>query len=119
MKPVLWIGGSRKDLGDVPREVRLAIRAALFAAQAGGKADQAKPMRGDLRDAMEIVAHDRKGTFRGIYYVGEESIYALHFFQKKSKRGTETPKRELDLVRRRLAQARRRESEGGRGNDLH
>lgn len=32
-------------------------------------------------------------------------IYVLHAFQKKSKRGIETPKREVDLIRKRYAEA--------------
>ena len=75
---------------DVPR---LEIRAAIFAAQSGGKVGYSKPMRGDLRYVMEVVAHDRDGTFRGMYYVGKELIYALHFFQKKSKQGIKTPQK--------------------------
>lgn len=113
MKPVRWIGSSKKDLEGLPREARYKVRLALFAAQNGQTVNFAKWMRGDLRDVTEIVAHDRGGTFRGTYYVGKESIYALHFFQKKSKRGTETPKKELDLVRRRLASARSHEGEHG------
>ncbi len=31
----------------------------------------------------------------------------LHAFQKKSKKGFSTPKREIDLIRRRLADAER------------
>ncbi|HEY5341034.1 MAG TPA: type II toxin-antitoxin system RelE/ParE family toxin [Candidatus Aquilonibacter sp.] len=108
MKPVCWVGSSKKDLEDLPDTPRLGIRAAIFAAQSGSKVGYAKPMRGDLRDVIEVVAHDRGGTFRGMYYVGKELIYALHFFQKKSKHGIKTPKRELDLIRRRLTWARRR-----------
>jgi phage-related protein len=32
-------------------------------------------------------------------------IYVLHCFQKKSKTGIKTPKRDLGLIRRRLAEA--------------
>ena len=32
-------------------------------------------------------------------------IYALHAFQKKSKRGIETPKQDVDLIRKRYAEA--------------
>jgi phage-related protein len=32
-------------------------------------------------------------------------IYVRHGFQKKSKRGIETPKREVDLIRKRYAEA--------------
>ena len=111
MKPVLWAGGSKKDLEGMPYSVRLEIRAAIFAAQSGSRVGYAKPLRGSLREVMEVVAHDRGGAYRGMYYVGKELIYALHFFQKKSKHGIKTPKKELDLVRCRLARARRHEQE--------
>jgi phage-related protein len=46
----------------------------------------------------------RSDAFRAVYTVRfAEVIYVLHAFQKKSTRGVETPKRELDLIRRRLA----------------
>jgi phage-related protein len=32
-------------------------------------------------------------------------VYVLHAFQKKSKRGIKTPKKEIDLVRERLKRA--------------
>lgn len=112
-EPVHWIGNSKKEREDVLNGARRAIRAALFAAQNGRTVNYAKRMRGDLREAMEIAAANRDGAFRGIYYVGKKLIYALVFFQKKSKRGIETPKRELDLIRHRLAWARRCEREAG------
>jgi phage-related protein len=34
-------------------------------------------------------------------------VYVLHAFQKKSKKGIATPKRDMDLIRRRLAEAMR------------
>jgi phage-related protein len=40
--------------------------------------------------------------------VGETcEVYVLHAFQKKSKHGNATPKREMELVRWRLAEAER------------
>jgi phage-related protein len=39
-------------------------------------------------------------------------IYVLHAFQKKSKRGIATSHREMDLIRRRLADAQRLYNEG-------
>ena len=35
----------------------------------------------------------------------DKRIYVLHAFQKKSKRGVATPKRDVDLIRKRYAQA--------------
>lgn len=72
MKPIHWIGGSEKNLEGMPRNVQSILRMALFAAQVGRRMDYVKRMHGDLRDAIEIVAYDRRGTFRGVYCVGQE-----------------------------------------------
>ncbi len=42
MKPVHWVGGSKKDLEKLPGRAQHTIRAALFAAQMGRKVDDAK-----------------------------------------------------------------------------
>jgi phage-related protein len=36
-----------------------------------------------------------------------EAIYVLHAFQKKSKRGIATSKKDIDLIRQRLAEIER------------
>jgi phage-related protein len=61
---------------------------------------------------LEIVSDCKGGTFRAVYRVRfPRAIYVLHVFQKKSKRGIATPKREIDLVKRRLAQVVELEAE--------
>ncbi len=55
-------------------------------------------------------------TFRTMYTVRfKEAVYVLHAFQKKAKRGVATPKKEIDLVRRRLkvAEQHYRSTHGG------
>ena len=55
---------------------------------------------------LEIVAPHQGDTFRAVYTVRfRELVYVLHAFQKKSKKGIATPKRELELVKQRLAAA--------------
>ena len=45
-------------------------------------------------------------TYRAVYTVRfPNTIYVLHAFQKKSKKGIATPKREIDLIHQRLAAA--------------
>jgi hypothetical protein len=39
------------------------------------------------------------------------SVYVLHVFQKKSKSGIATPKPDMDLIRRRYAEAERHHRE--------
>ena len=48
----------------------------------------------------------RVDTFRAFYtlrYAG--AVYVLHAFQKKSKTGRETPRRDLEFIQQRLSQA--------------
>jgi phage-related protein len=57
---------------------------------------------------VEIVADHEGDTWRAVYTVRfPEAAYVLHAFQKKSKRGIATPKRDMDLIRQRLAGAER------------
>ena len=42
---------------------------------------------------------------RRLYRALSQCIYVLHAFQKKSKTGIATPKKEIDLIRQRLADA--------------
>lgn len=103
-KPLLWIGSSRDDLSSMPIEVRRDVGYALFAAQQGEKHADAKVLKG-FGDAtvLEVIARHDGDTFRAVYTVRfVNAIYVLHVFQKKAKRGIATPKKEFDLVRKRL-----------------
>jgi phage-related protein len=51
---------------------------------------------------LEIIEDWEGNTYRAVYTVRfVESVFVLHVFQKKSKRGIATPKKELDLIRER------------------
>ena len=108
-RPVIWVGSSRRDLRGFPREVRRAIGQALYAAQQGETDPSAKPLRGfGGASVLEIVADQVGSTWRTVYTVRfREAIYVLHAFLKKSKRGIATPKKDIDLIRHRLAEAER------------
>jgi phage-related protein len=57
---------------------------------------------------LEIIARHDGDTFRAVYTVRfGEMVYVLHVFQKKSKSGIATPKKELELIRKRLKLAER------------
>jgi phage-related protein len=109
VKPVVWIGSSRRDLRAMPDQVRRDIGQALYTAQQGETDPAAKPLKGfGGARVMEIVERDRSGTYRAVYTVQfADAIYVLHVFQKKSKRGIATPKQDIDLIRQRLAEAER------------
>ena len=110
LKPLEWIGSSKKDLLALPEEVVDVFGYALFLAQAGGKHTQAKPLRGfGSAGVLEVVEDWRGNTFRAVYTVRFEArVYVLHVFQKKAKSGRATPKRDMDMIRDRLKAAARR-----------
>ena len=108
-KPVIWIGSSLRDLRAMPEQVRRDIGQALYSAQRGDTDPAAKPLKGfGGARVMEIVERDRSGTYRAVYTAQfADAVYVLQVFQKKSKRGIATPKQDIDLVRKRLAEAER------------
>jgi phage-related protein len=109
VRPVVWIGSSRRDIRAFPQAVRRDVGKALFAAQAGETDPAAKPLRGfGGGSVLEVVARHDGGTWRAVYTVRfDDAVYVLHAFQKKSKRGRATPKQEMELVRQRLREAER------------
>ena len=98
------MGDSRKRLRDFPDAVRFEIGQALYQAELGERHPSASTLRG--LSAVEIVSDYRGDTYRGIYTTRFKGVvYVLHCFQKKSKTGIKTPMRDLELVRKRLAEA--------------
>ena len=52
---------------------------------------------------FEVRSDYDRDTYRAVYAVKlGDKIYVLHCFQKKSTRAIKTPKKEIDLIRRRL-----------------
>jgi phage-related protein len=93
---------------------------ALNEAQLGGKHPKARPLKGFHGSGVVEIADDYDGnTYRAIYTVRwSDAVYVLHAFQKKSKRGIETPKADIGLVKLRLKLAEKEhqaaQSRGGR-----
>ena len=119
-RELIWIATSREDLKTFPEEVKDVMGYALHLAQVGEKHPDARPLKGFSPDGVFEVRDDHAtDTYRVMYAVKlKTAIYVLHSFQKKSKRGVATPPKEMELVRRRLADARasdmERASHGGR-----
>jgi phage-related protein len=92
---------------DLPEDVVDDIGYALYQAQKGLKHEDAKALKGfGSADILEIVADDKDGTYRAVYTVRfKEFVFVLHIFQKKSKQGIATPKREIDMLKARLKMA--------------
>jgi phage-related protein len=103
-----------------PPPVRRNIGHALYEVQNGGEPLSAKALKGfGGRTILEVIDDFDGDTFRAVYTVRfADVIYVLHAFQKKTKRGIATPKREIELIRSRLRDAeelyRARTEQGGR-----
>jgi phage-related protein len=87
--------------------VRRFFGHALNFAQHGEQHDAAKALKGfGGTGVLEVVDDDADGTYRAVYTVKfREAVFVLHCFQKKSKRGIATPKREMDIIHARLRAA--------------
>ena len=80
---------------------------AINDAQNGGEHPRAKALKGFRgRSVLEVIDDEDGDTYRAVYTVRfARVIYVLHAFQKKSRKGIETPKYEIDLIRTRLRAA--------------
>lgn len=107
VKPLEWVGSSKKDLLAMPSDVVDVFGYALHLAQNGGKHFHSKPLKGfGSAGVLEVVEDDDGSTYRAVYTVKfENAVYVLHCFQKKSHKGIATAKQDMDLIRDRLTQA--------------
>lgn len=103
-KPILWVSSSKRDLMDMPSDVVTDFGYGLYQAQLGKYPDNAKTLSGFGGASVIELIQDFKGdAFRAVYTVRfSDAIVVLHAFQKKSKRGIETPKQDMELIRSRL-----------------
>jgi phage-related protein len=92
-----------------PEAVKDHFGYALYIAQRGGKHRDTKTLKGFRQGGVVEVIKDHRGdTFRAVYTVRfADAVYVLHAFQKKSKSGRETPRLEIELIKRRLGDAER------------
>ena len=117
LTPAVWVGTSLEDLKKFPDEVQDEIGYGLFVAQMGDKHRKVKPLKGFMGGGiLEMISDHRGNTYRAVYTVRLiHAVYVLHAFQKKSKKGIETPKRELELIRQRLKQAEQMDADATSG----
>jgi len=87
--------------------MKLNVGFNLRLAQEGTMGENCKPLKGfHGAGVIEIIDSDPSGTFRVVYTVKiADRVFVLHAFQKKSKQGIATPKREMDLIAKRFKQA--------------
>jgi len=104
MKKARFVGSSRKDLKEFPERIRQVFGQAIYNAQNGEKHPAVKVLKGfGGAGVLEAIENYQGDAYRAVYTVRfAEFVYVLHVFKKKSKRGIETPKHDIDLIRYRL-----------------
>ena len=103
-RALLWVASSKRDLMDMPDDVIDDFGHGLYQAQIGKHPDIGKTLSGfGGANVIELKLDDEGGTFRTVYTIRfSEVIVVLHSFQKKSKKGKETPKPDMELIHSRL-----------------
>ena len=115
--PAVWVGTSLEDLKKFPDEVQDEMGYGIFVAQMGDKHHKARPLKGFKGGGvLEMISDHQGDTYRAVYAVClVHAVYVLHAFQKKSKKGIETPKRDVELIRQRLKRAEEMDAEATSG----
>ena len=106
LRPLVWLGDSLRNVRDFPDGAQKLLGDEIQLMQFGGMPKDAKPFKGVGSGVVEIALRYSSDAFRVVLaiHIGSR-IYVLHAFQKKSKKGIETPKRDIDLIRKRYTEA--------------
>src|SRR5450755_5134844 len=93
LKPLRWMGSSKRDLKALPRPVEDLFGFALYLAQVGKKHEQAKPLKGFCSAGVLEVTEDwDRSTYRAVYTVRfKAAVFVLHMFQMLFLRGRGPP----------------------------
>jgi len=110
VRPLAWVGASKKDYAEFPERVQDDFGYRLYRIQVGGDVfPRAKPLTEGALKGLGIyeLCEDYEGdTYRAVYTVKFDGIvYVLHAFKKKSKPGIATPRHEIETIRVRYAAA--------------
>lgn len=107
MRPVVWLGNSRRNIQAFPPDARRIIGGELQLMQYGGMPKDAKPFRGIGSGVIEIaIRHDGEAYRTVVALQLGRNIYVLHAYQKKSKKGIATPKQDVNLIKQRYKEAK-------------
>jgi phage-related protein len=110
IRPLGWVGSSRKDYAEFPEKVQDDIGYRLYRVQAGSSVfPPARALNRGVLKGLGIyeLGEDYDGdTYRAVYTVELDGVvYVLHAFKKKSKSGIATPQHHIDLIRARYLDA--------------
>jgi phage-related protein len=107
LRPVVWLGNSKKNLRDFPDGAQKLLGDELQLIQFGGMPKDAKAFKGVGSGVLEIALRYESNAYRVVLAIQiGKRIYVLHAFQKKSKKGIKTPKGDIDLIKKRYTEAK-------------
>jgi phage-related protein len=107
LRPLVWLRNAKSNVQMFPRGAQKIIGDELQLMQFGGMPKDAKPFKGVGSGVFELAVRYDADAFRTVLAVQlGKKIYVLHAFQKKSKKGIETPKHEVELIKQRYAEAK-------------
>lgn len=110
LRPLAWVGSSRKDYAEFPERVQDDFGYRLYRVQTGSSVfPPARPLSEGALKGLGIyeLGEDYEGdTYRAVYTVKLDGVlYVLHAFKKKSKSGIATPQHHVALIRSRYNDA--------------
>lgn len=92
----------------MPEEVKDVFGTALLDVQYGDDPGGSRSFGEGLPGSVRKLVDDHGGdTYRAAYAAFRDAVYLLHVFRKKSTTGRATPKRDRDLIAKRLSDAAR------------
>jgi len=102
LRPLVWMGNSRRNIQGFPEGAQKLMGDELQLIQFGGMPRDAKPFKGVGSGIIEIALRYEGDAYRSVVAVQlGERIYVLHAFQKKSKKGIATPKKDVEVIKQR------------------
>jgi len=106
MRSIIWMGRSRSDLSELPREVRHAFGYGLWQAQLGDTPDGTTALPQFASGVFELRENFEGDAYRSVFAVKlKKGVYVLHVFKKKSKSGRAMPREDINVIRERLIRA--------------
>ena len=106
LKPVEWVGSSKADLKRFPDLLQDRMGFAIYRAQAGLRHRDAKPLRGFGAGVLEVVRAMTATPFGpSTRSASRRRSMSCMPSRRRPGGGLPTPRKEIDLVRRRLRAA--------------
>ena len=107
LRPLVWMGSSKKNLRAFPMGAQKVIGDELQFIQFGGVPMDVKPLKSIGSGVFELAPRYDSDAYRTVVAVQlGKRIYVLHAFQKKSRKGVVISQHDIDLIKRRYAEAR-------------